>query len=189
MISGLLTLLLLIAPTATEAPDDLDQLLAGLEPGADAQHRLRFTETRDSELTDNPLVVTGTLWRDEQGRLVRQTRAPRQAVQRLGERMVVVERPNRSTRRFRLERAPELAVIRHALMALLAGDANALRQHFDYELNHSEGGWRLVLTPRERALAKKVDSLSLSGHAGRIERFELSLADGTRIATELERHP
>lgn len=133
--------------------------------------------------------MTGTLWRDEQGRLVRQTTEPEQAIQRLGERMVVVERPNRSTRRFSLKRAPELAVIRHALMALLTGDADALRQHFEHRLIDSEDGWRLVLKPRGKDVAEKVDSLSLSGRAGEIRRFELSLANGEVITTELERQP
>ncbi|WP_376695557.1 LolA-related protein [Wenzhouxiangella sp. EGI_FJ10305] len=198
MISGLLTLILIAAATTTEAgaPEDLDRLLSSLAPEGD-RAELHFVERRNSPLLSEPLVVTGRLWRNRQGQLVRQTLEPREAKHTLGSNMVIIERPGHSPRNYSLSHIPELAVLYHGLSALLAGDADALRERFKHELTHEECSddsseescWRLILEPRDEALAAQVESLSLSGTDDRLERFVLTLSDGEKIETELSRQP
>jgi hypothetical protein len=183
MISGLLTLILLATATTAEAAGDLDELVAALAPDSEGA-ALQFTERRDSPLLSEPLVITGRLWRED-GKLIRQTVEPREATHTLSASMVMIERPGRSSRNYSLSHIPELAVLYHGLSALLAGDADALRDRFEHELTRDEAGWRLVLRPRDEALAEQVEALSLHGREDRLERFELSLADGKTIETEL----
>ncbi len=190
MISGLLTLILIAAAGTTEAaaPEDLDRLVAALAPEGEPAE-LHFRERRESPLLSEPLVVTGRLWRNPQGQLVRRTVEPQEATYTLTAGMIIIERPGQSPRNYSLGHVPELAVLYHGLSALLAGDADALRERFEHELSRDESGWRLNLQPREPALAEKVDSLSLSGQDDRLERFELTLSDGEIIETELSRRP
>jgi hypothetical protein len=188
MISGLLTLLLLATATPPEAGAGLEALVTALAPES-AQGELHFIERRESPLLEEPLTVSGQLWRDEEGRLVRQTVEPTRETQTLSAGMVVIERPGRSPRNFSLGHAPELAVLYRALTALLAGDAQALREHFEHELSRDGEAWQLRLRPRDDALADRVDALSLSGRDNRLERFTLSLVDGETVVTELSRQP
>lgn len=189
MRTGLLTTLTLIVTAATaDGPGDLEQLLATLSPDS-GRAELHFTEQRDSSLLEEPLVVTGKLWRNDRGQLVRQTIEPRRETQKLSAGMVVIERPGQSPRNFSLSHAPELAVLHHALTALLAGDADALREHFEHELTRNDEGWQLTLRPRDEKLAERVETLCLSGAEGELERFVLALVDGERVTTRLERRP
>jgi len=188
MISGLLKLTLIAAAATAESPDGLDELLAALAPEGD-RPELHFTEQRDSSLLEEPLVVTGKLWRNEQGQLVRRTTEPRKETQKLSSNTVVIEQPGRSPRNFSLRHAPELAVLYHALTALLSGDADALREHFEHEFVRDESGWRLTLRPREQSLAERVETLALSGGDGELRCFELSLSSGETVTTRLSRQP
>lgn len=188
MTSGLLTLILLIATASAEAGGTLDELVAAVAPEGD-RAELGFREVRHSPLLAEPLVVTGRMWRNHRGQLVRETVEPRRATYTLTSSMIVIERPGRTPRNHSLAHVPELAVLYHGLSALLGGDADALREHFEHELTRDETGWRLRLRPRDEALAESVTALSLSGQADRIQRFELALADGETIETELSRRP
>ncbi|RFF27432.1 MULTISPECIES: LolA-related protein [unclassified Wenzhouxiangella] len=194
MISGLLTLILIAAATTTDAgaPENLDELLSSLAP-EDDRTELHFVERRSSPLLSEPLVVTGRIWRNLHGHLVRQTLEPRETKHTLSSNMVIIERPGHSSRNYSLGHIPELAVLYHGLSALLTGDADALRERFKHELTGKECGeeccWRLTLKPRDEALAAQVESLSLSGKDDRLERFVLALSDGEKIETELSRQP
>ncbi|WP_376692907.1 LolA-related protein [Wenzhouxiangella sp. EGI_FJ10409] len=188
MTSGLLTLILLLATASAEAGESLDELVAAVAPEGD-RAELDFRETRQSPLLSEPLVVTGRMWRNRRGQLVRETVEPRQATYTLTSSMIVIERPGQSPRNHSLAHVPELAVLYHGLSALLGGDADALRERFEHELRHEETGWRLLLRPRDESLAERVTALSLSGEADRLQRFELELADGETIETELSRRP
>lgn len=188
MISGLLTLILLVATASAEADGRLDELVAAVAPDGD-RAELDFREVRHSPLLSEPLVVTGRIWRDNRGHLVRETVEPRRATYTLTSSMIVIERPGRAPRNHSLAHAPELAVLYHGLSALLGGDADALRERFEHELTRDESGWRLQLRPRDGQLAESVSVLSLSGEGDQIQRFELALAEGETIETELSRQP
>lgn len=189
MTSGLLTLLLIATVSGTEPNADVDALIAGLVSDG-GQVELQFRERRDSALLEEPIEVRGTLWRNERGDLVRQTTEPRRETQTLTGSMIIIERPGRSPRNYSMGHAPELEAVYRALTALLAGDAEALREHFALALTGEDGeGWRLVLTPRAEALSAAVEQLSLRGHGETLDGFELALRDGETIRTELSGQP
>ena len=187
MISGLLTLLLIATTTGSE-PAGFDALVAELAPES-GRAELHFRERRDSALLEEPLTVTGTLWRNERGDLVRQTNEPRRETQKLTGEMIIIERPGRSPRNYSLSHAPELEVLYRALTALLAGDAEALKRHFETGLERDESGWTISLAPRSDVLAERVEHLELRGAGEQLEAFVLSLADGKTITTELRPTP
>lgn len=188
MISGLLTLLLIATSASAEPPAGLDDLVSTL-----AEHHssepLQFREIRESALLAEPVVVSGQLWRDRHGRLIRHTVEPREETYRLGSGMVVIEQPGRTPRNFSLRRAPELAVLYRGLTALLAGDVAGLREHFEPTLEQAGESWQLRLVPRESTLVEQVESLTLSGRGSQFERSVMTLADGQTITTEISRQP
>jgi hypothetical protein len=187
MISGLLTLLLIATATGPEA-NGFDALIADLAPEGE-RAELYFREQRESALLEEPLVVTGKLWRNERGDLVRETAEPRRETQTLTGEMIIIEKPGRTPRNHSLSHAPELEVLYRALSALLAGDAQALRRHFDVVLEREASGWIIRLTPDSPELAERVDALTLRGTGDELQRFELALADGETIVTELSATP
>lgn len=192
MISGTLSLLFALAlataePPHQDSPDlEIEGLLAAL--AAEAGQELAFEETRHSELLAEPLTVSGRLHRDDQDRLIRITEGRRPETHTLAERYVEIRRADRSRQRFSLVRAPELGVLREALLAILDGDAARLKQSFDVELEADNGGWRLNLVPLDPDLAERVKRLTLLGIDQELTAMSLHLDDGEIIETRfLER--
>jgi hypothetical protein len=190
MISGILAGWLLLNVTQAADSPDLDALLAGLA-AADTSE-LAFREKRTSELLEQPLVVSGTLHHDGDGRLVRRTTEPSTETQILSERHIEIRKPDGFRNRFSLRRAPELAVLRSALLALLNGDRDALEKEFRLALETTEdrpGQWQLRLEPRQQSEDMPVEHLLIHGCRDRIDRFVLRLTDGETIDTEIEPVP
>jgi hypothetical protein len=181
MISGILSALILVA--ASPNKPELDAWLKPLAEAAPTE--LRFVETRDSGLLTEPLEVRGRLARDGD-RLVRSTTEPRRETQTLSEGSVELRNEQGHRQRFAIRRAPELAALREALLAILDGDAERLEQHFAARLHLDDEHWRLELEPRAKALAERVTGLTISGVDQRIDWLELHLSDGESIRTEFE---
>ncbi|MEX0916027.1 MAG: LolA-related protein [Wenzhouxiangellaceae bacterium] len=186
MISGILISLLLLGQ-AQEDELELGNLLDALtaEPAAE----VGFTELRQSELLVDDLEISGTLRHDEQGRLIREIHAPEAETQILSASHVEIHRGDGRQRRFRLQRAPELEVLYHALNGILAGDAAALSKHFDTTVQGEWSAWHLVLRPRADQLAESVERLTVCGSDARIRQFSLHLADGEIVRTRLHAAP
>lgn len=187
MISGILaSLMLAAATTGSDCADALDRLLDRLA-AADAGE-LTFVEHRHSELLTEPQRASGTLRREEGGRLVREIFKPTRQTQVLTESHVEIRRADGSQRRFSLRRAPELATLRRALHGLLSGQAEVLREDFVPSLDSAEGDgpWQLTLEPRAPELAERVERLVVDGSGARITGFEMHLSDGEIIRTEID---
>ncbi len=199
MISGTLETLLLaplmaltiIAAAPEDQPEaasrpDLPELISRL---ADSERELmRFEETRPSTLLAEPLTVTGSLQRDGD-HLIRETESPRRETQTLSESHFEVRRPGGFRQRFSLSRAPELAVLRQALLALLDGNPDQLEQHFSQALSWEGEAWTVALIPRDTDMAERVDKLLLSGHDDRLKSLTLLLSDGDSIQTRFLDQP
>lgn len=174
---------------ATDTPD-LDRLLEGLAAAGTSE--LSFREERRSDLLEQPLVVSGTLHHDGDGRLVRRITEPSAETNILTERHVEIRQPDGRRNRFSLRRAPELAVLRSALLGLLDGDRTALEQDFELTLEPGKDEskqWQLHLEPRHRDDDMPVDHLLIHFSQDRIVRFVLQLTDGETIETEIEPTP
>lgn len=185
MISGILIALGTLASQPGQA-----ELAAWLQTLAEAAPtELAFIESRSSDLLAEPLEVRGQLSR-EGDTLVRRTISPRRETQTLSATAIELRRDNRQRQRFAIRRAPELAALREALLAILDGDGPRLLEHFEARLNFDdEGGWQMDLKPRAEALAESVKELSLVGMGDRIDRMILSLVDGEQIVTRFEAEP
>lgn len=186
MISGILISLLLLGQ-AQENELDLAGLLDAL--AAESTAEVRFTEFRQSQLLVDELEISGTLRRDEQGKLIRRVHAPEAETQILSASHVEIRRDDGRQRRFRLQRAPELEVLYHALSGILAADASALSRHFDTTIEGGWSAWHLVLRPRAEQLAENVERVTVCGSDARIRKFSLHLADGEIIRTRIHAEP
>lgn len=179
--------------TLAASGDSPDNDVAGLISRLAAERpdaELYFSERRESDLLTEPLTVTGRLWRDRQGRLIRETTEPHRERQVLTADRIEITRPGGTTRQISLRRAPELAVLYHALTGILAGDASIVDEHFTGELlDDDENGWRLCLRPRSPELADRVDRLIFAGRDVRISQLTLHLSDGETVHTRIRTAP
>jgi len=81
-------------------------------------------------------------------------------------------------------------VARHfveAFVVLFNGDLEAMRERYALEFDPggegADEGWRLVLVPRAARVRSLIESITLEGRGGPIERMELLEADGDRTVT------
>lgn len=184
----LLISLLMLSPAQAGPTTETDHGLAGLFERLefDSDERINFVETRQSDLLDEPLEVHGVLYRHED-RLVRETTAPREETHTLSARHVEIRNPAGHRQRFSLSRAPELGVLRQALLAVLERDHETLEQHFATELTCGrDGHWTLVLVPRDETMAKRVERLEMLGVDNRIKGLRMVLDDGEMIETRFK---
>lgn len=122
-------------------------------------------------------------------RLEKHVEHPRQVSQVIAGDRVRVRTADGRERSFALSRAPELEALSTVLLAVLQGDPEPLRRQFEIDLEEGEEGWSLRLHPIAERLAERVTWLRLSGAGDSIRRFEVLLADGERISTELDALP
>lgn len=137
-----------------------------------------FVELRGSALLKAPLRVEGEYRRPDADTLVRDVRTPYRETTTItgttgaagGE--VVIAREAQKPRRFALARAPELLALQASFGALLAGDRAALERHYRIEADGARERWKLVLTPRDPALAAKLTSITLLGRGAELRCIE-----------------
>lgn len=107
--------------------------------------------------------------------------------QTLTEDHVEIRRPNGHRQRFSLDRAPELRVLRQALVALLDGDRSALDRYFEVSFDSAAqtepSGWSLRLVPRSDTANKQVAELELRGAGDQLASLVVRLNDGEALHT------
>lgn len=137
-----------------------------------------FVELRESDLLDEPLRIAGEYRRPDAATLVREVRSPYAETTTLAGGRATIEREGRSPRSFSLSRAPELAGLQASFGSLLAGDHQALEDSYAIAAWGSEGGWTMTMAPRDRALARRVESISLFGAGDELRCIETLGTDG-----------
>lgn len=167
-----------LAATPEAAPPDAAVLLAAIARPAPAS--TDFFERRESPLLVEPLLLRGELQQPRKGSLQKSVAWP--YVERLAieDGKVSVERDDERTRRFSLKRAPELVAINAGFEAMLDGDADALREHFELSASGDQARWRIDLSPRSPRLAKKVEAMVLIGGDDRLRCVDLLQQGGER---------
>jgi hypothetical protein len=171
----------MIGLTLTAAPlqaadPDVDTLLARLpRPAPDSTS---FVEIRFSSLLAEPLVVSGRLEHREDGSLVRRVEWPYQEVTVLQGESVSIERAGSKTRRFTLDRAPELRGMLAGFGAILQGDRQMLDQYFAVSAQGSDARWAITLTPRNDKLKRHLSRIVVDGTENRPKCFTLEEPDG-----------
>ena len=148
-------------PAAAAAELDAPALIQRLAKPAPAI--IDFTEVRFSTLLKQPLIVSGTLGYAGSANLDRHvTRPYREDTEIRGESVRVI-REGEPVRSFALKRAPELRGLLTAFTALLAGDHAAVGREFEIAPSGDENLWKLVLTPRDARVRKRVPSILING--------------------------
>ena len=164
-----------MAQAAGAEPFDSAWILRQLERPVPAA--TPFLELRDSELLEEPLRIEGEYRRPDEATLVREVRSPYAETTTLADGRATIEREGRSPRSFSLSRAPELAGLQASFGALLAGDHDALEGDYAIGAYGARDGWTMTMAPRDRALARRVQSISLFGAGDELRCIETLTAD------------
>ena len=160
-------------PAATAA--DAGWILPRLERPVPS--RTPFLELRGSPLLEAPLRVSGEYRRPAADVLVRVVTAPYPEKTTLRDGGIEIER-NGKVRRFALSRAPELAGLQSGFGALLAGDREELERHFSIKVDGTRGDWVMTLSPRDDALAGRLQAIALHGHGAELRCIESQPVEG-----------
>ncbi len=139
---------------------------------------------RSSPLLKNPLRVSGEYRHPDTGTLVREVRAPYQETTTIHDGKASIQRGG-STRTFSLSRAPQLATLQTSFGALLRGDRQQLQSAFALDTSGVREKWKMVLTPKDAALAKQVRDITLFGRGSELRCIETQLAKGGEVQRTL----
>jgi len=190
---------MLTVPVVVAAEPPADELIQRL--ARPAPDMTTFVEVRFSALLTSPLVVSGELEHRADGALVRRVLDPYRETTTLTGENVTVERDKGRTRRFSLDRAPELRGILFSFGAMLKGDTASLRDQFDVSAEQAGDEWRIDLVPRSEKLQARLSEIRIDGHADRPVCMTMSEPDGdatimalgvssrTALPSTLEREP
>lgn len=141
-----------------------------------APMRTSFVEVRGSKLLKAPLRLSGEYLRPREDTLVRQVRTPYVETTTIvtpksGAAQATIARGGR-TRTFSLARVPELSALQASFGALLSGDRATLERHYRLAPQGTRAAWTLALTPRDAALAAKVQRITLHGRGAELRCIE-----------------
>lgn len=144
-----------------------------------------FVEVRGSKLLKSPLRISGEYRHPDAATLVREVRAPYAETTTIRAGEATIERPGKGARRVSLSRFPELAGLQQSFGALLAGDAAALQRHYRIASDGRREAWRLVLTPLDGAVARRVRGIVLHGRGAELRCIETQPAGDGEVQRTL----
>ena len=150
-----------------------------------APMRTAFVELRGSRLLKKPLRLEGEYRRPQDDTLVREVTTPYAETTTIRAGEVAIKRGDKAPRKFSLSRAPELAGLQQSFGALLAGDRVALERTYRLAADGTRARWTLTLTPREAALAARLQSVTLYGRGAELRCIETQPARGDAQRTLL----
>lgn len=168
---------------ASNAAADAGWILARL--ARPAPMRTAFVELRGSRLLKKPLRLQGEYRRPQEDTLVREVTAPYAETTTIRAGEVVIARGDKPARRFSLARAPELAGLQASFGALLAGDRVQLEKTYHLATDGTRARWTMTLTPRDAALAARLQSVTLYGRGAELRCIETQPTRGETQRTLL----
>ena len=178
LLAPLLSAALLLSGTASTSAAPVDAVDAGWilsKLARPAPTRTSFVELRGSRLLKAPLRIEGEYQRPRADTLVREVRAPYAETTTIRAGEVTIAR-NGKSRRFSLSRAPELAGLQASFGALLAGDRALLERHYRIDTQGTRQQWTLLLVPRDKGLAAKVQDITLRGRGAELRCIDTRAA-------------
>jgi Outer membrane lipoprotein carrier protein LolA-like len=175
MARSALTAMLLGWPLASRALDAAT-LIGSLKKPVPAN--TRYTEVRFVSVLDKPLLLRGVLEFQAIDDMSKRVESPYKELTHILGEQVEVRRDDNNVRRFSLKRAPELKGFLSGFAALLSGDAELLGKAYEIAISGDDAGWRIVLTPRDEALIKRIHSLIVDGAQAKARCFTIDEADG-----------
>ena len=166
-----------------DASADADWILARL--ARPVPMRTGFVELRGSALLKKPLRLQGEYRRPAEDTLVREVSAPYVETTTIRAGEVVITRAGKSPRRFSLARVPELAGLQASFGALLTGDRVQLERTYRLAVDGTRARWTMTLTPRDAALAARLQGVTLYGRGAELRCIETQPARGQTQRTLL----
>lgn len=127
--------------------------------------RGEFAQEKQLHGFRNPLKSSGDFLLLRDRGIAWNTRAPFASSTRLTRKKLLATMPDGSTRvLIDASTSPGMAAVNSLLMALVAGDLDALSTRFTLkETLRADGGWSLALQPRDAALKQAFTSIVLDG--------------------------
>ena len=171
-------------PSGRNIPAPLQQLAQALaKQGA---RSTPFVERRFSSLLRAPIETRGTLSFTPPDRLERTITSPRrETVIIKGSSLTVQGDDGTRARTMRIDAHPALAAFADSLRATLAGDLDALQQHFSIEMRGTLAQWTLTLLPFDAAVKEAVQSVRITGQQADVRRVEVHEPGGDRTELSL----
>jgi len=172
MRSLLAILLLAVGAVASAHPPRIatfDQLMSAL--GSVKEARSTFVETRHIQQLKTPLTVHGDLYYHAPATLREHIDGEQETWYEIHGDVMRMKRGGEGMREFELRQYPLLWAYIESIRATLSGDARTLRRFYTIESTAERHHWHLVLKPRERSIAAKVQSIGISGSATRVARI------------------
>ncbi len=176
--TGVLLLLSLLAPVAFAGKDEfsLESLMHTL-----AQVRsidAAFRETREVEILDEPVILTGILRYRAPDYVKKQVLLPHRESIEINARELYIDSPEAGQRRLRLADYPAIAAFVQSFRATLSGDLASLKRHYHVALDGHLEDWRLRLRPIEKAMAEQVKAVVIRGRQARVLSIDTRQAGG-----------
>ncbi len=168
------------------ANDDIESRLQAISAAllnpqnGSEKHEVGFREQRYSELLAKPVVFQGQLIYEPITRVMSKVVTHPQAVSMTMTDQAVLVETDEGKRRLSLRARPALRAILTGFRALVEGDVEALKSHFELGYEQSNDSWELLLTPRHPRLARRLTSLTVSGQGTRIDNIVTLMSNGDR---------
>lgn len=173
------------APSEASDPSrvDSDWILSKLQQPVPA--RTSFVELRGSKLLKKPLRLQGEYLRPDADTLVRKVVVPYAETTTIRAGEVEIARAGKSPRRFSLARVPEMAGLQSSFGALLSGDRRGLEQGYDLHTQGTRQRWTMTMTPKDAAMRRKVQTITLYGRGAELRCIETHPVEGDAQRTLL----
>lgn len=172
----------LLLHSALVSADALSDRLGGF--AAIKESRVSFVDTWSAEYLEQPLISKGKLEYKRPGQLTKFITGPDRIEQRIdGNRLTVMH--NDEVRSIPLSEQPELAAGIIALQAVLDGDENKLRKHFELKYSELNIDWILSLIPKNKQVADSIDLITFKGNGNRIQQITIQFHNGDSLLSEI----
>lgn len=181
--TGLLLALSLLAPPAfaggaSDGEFSLETLMHAL---ADVRSiDAAFRETRDVEILNDPVILTGILRYRAPGYVKKQVLLPRQESIEINADELYIDTPEAGQQRLLLDDYPAIGAFVESFRATLSGDLDSLRRYYRTALKGTFDDWRLRLEPVDAAMAEQVKAVEINGRQARVLSITTFEAGGGR---------
>ena len=163
--------------------DLANTILAGMAKQGSAQ--TAFIEVSYRGMLDRPLITSGQMKWLGGDRLERDVEKPYQAVAKIGDGQMSIQRNGHPAQAVPIARAPQMGAILAGFRALLGGDSATVSRDFDVKAVGNPAHWVLTLTPRASELQHRVQSIVIDGRNDAPRCMTLNESDGDTTITLL----
>lgn len=167
--------------------DMLDHRLASFAKVT--QRKAEFTETYTASYLDKPLVSQGLLEYRAPDHLIKIISTPKPVRYSIQHNIMTITW-GQDVQQIDLDKQPLLGMGINALRDLLQGDRGDLeaRFHTAYDPAVGDGLWQLSLTPRDKALSKKIQRVVMRGRGNQLQEVRMEYGNGDRLVTRITGH-